>query len=225
VDQIFLSSSEQLQLSELLTALAVGTGLAMVLWWHFRAFASTLSNRRGFASVLPLILLTTTLIISIIKVSLVLSLGMVGALSIVRFRTPIKEPEELAYLFLAIGVGVGLGANEALGTSVALAFILLVGTLFKFGRNGLSHRSLYLSLDWAEPDEGPAMIERVETVLREQKVRAELRRADLRDERSEATWLVDVEFRQKASELIAALREALPEVGVTFVDPARLPSD
>ncbi len=48
---------------------------------------------------------------------LMLGLGLVGALSIIRFRTPIKEPEELAYLFLAIAVGIGLGA--ALGGRLA----------------------------------------------------------------------------------------------------------
>ena len=46
------------------------------------------------------------------KIFLALSLGLVGALSIVRFRTPIKEPEELAYIFLAIAIGLALGADQ-----------------------------------------------------------------------------------------------------------------
>ena len=50
--------------------------------------------------------MTTMLIISIVKSSLALSLGLVGALSIIRFRAAIKEPEELAYLFLAIGISI-----------------------------------------------------------------------------------------------------------------------
>ena len=49
--------------------------------------------------------ITTFLVISVVKSSLALSLGLVGALSVIRFRTPIKEPEELSYLFLAIGIG------------------------------------------------------------------------------------------------------------------------
>ena len=52
---------------------------------------------------------------------LALSLGLVGALSIVRFRTAIKEPEELAFLFFAIGLGIGLGDNQRLITLLALA--------------------------------------------------------------------------------------------------------
>ena len=54
------------------------------------------------------------LIISIVKSSLALSLGLVGALSIVRFRAAIKEPEELVYLFFVISIGLSNGANQFL---------------------------------------------------------------------------------------------------------------
>ena len=60
-----------------------------------------------------------------------LSLGLVGALSIVRFRTPIKEPEELAYLFICIAAGLGLGANQTVPTVVAIFIILIVMILMK----------------------------------------------------------------------------------------------
>ena len=66
--------------------------------------------------------MTTMFIITIIKSSLVLSLGLIGALSIIRFRTAIKEPEELTYLFLAIAIGLGLGANQR--TIILIAFLL-----------------------------------------------------------------------------------------------------
>jgi len=83
-----------------------------------------LSNRRVFARNFVVLIVTTTLIISIVRTSVALSLGLVGALSIVRFRAAIKEPEELAFLFLAISVGLGLGAGAALITVVALIIIL-----------------------------------------------------------------------------------------------------
>ena len=52
------------------------------------------------------------IIITIVKSSIALSLGLVGALSIVRFRAAIKEPEELTFLFICIAIGVGLGAGQ-----------------------------------------------------------------------------------------------------------------
>lgn len=70
------------------------------------------------------------LIISIIKSSIALSLGLVGALSIVRFRTPIKEPEELLYLFVAIAVGLGLGAGQI--TATVLGFCVVCMSIFPF---------------------------------------------------------------------------------------------
>ena len=104
--ELGLSGAAPLALMPLLSNLAVGAVMALLLRWHFREFGSTLSNREEFGQVFPCILLTTFLIISIVKSSLALSLGLVGALSIVRFRTPIKEPEELDYLFIAIAIGL-----------------------------------------------------------------------------------------------------------------------
>ena len=72
------------------------------------------------------------MVITVVKSSLALSLGLVGALSIVRFRTPIKEPEELGYLFLTIAVGLGFGAGFSLITTIItfaiLIYLFMVGT-------------------------------------------------------------------------------------------------
>ena len=71
--------------------------------------------------------LITFLVILIVKSSLALSLGLVGALSIVRFRTPIKEPEELIYLFLAIALGLGYGAGQIIPTtSIAIIIFFII---------------------------------------------------------------------------------------------------
>ena len=86
----------------------------------------SLSNRWRLAAIFPMMALITMLIISIIKASLTLSLGLVGALSIVRFRSAIKDPEELVYIFLAITLGLGFGAGQVGLTSVFFGLILLV---------------------------------------------------------------------------------------------------
>ena len=70
-----------------------------------------LSNRKIFSKNFFIITTTTMLIITVVKSSLALSLGLVGALSIIRFRAAIKEPEELGYLFLTISIGLGCGAD------------------------------------------------------------------------------------------------------------------
>ena len=71
------------------------------------------------------------LVITVVKSSLALSLGLVGALSIVRFRTPIKEPEDLVYIFISIGIGIGIGICLILGVGAWAATI--IGSTIIFG--------------------------------------------------------------------------------------------
>ena len=100
--------------------------LAISLSWIYARYANSLSNRKQFGKNFLLITMTTMLIISVVKSSLALSLGLVGALSIVRFRTAIKEPEELAYLFLSIAIGLGLGADQTAITIIAFIMISII---------------------------------------------------------------------------------------------------
>ena len=108
----------------------IGVGLLIAVIWALVISKSTrlVVDTRQYLPVFLLLIPSMILIITIIKSSIALSLGLVGALSIVRFRTPIKEPEELLYLFVAIAVGLGLGANQLVATltgftAVCLAFI------------------------------------------------------------------------------------------------------
>jgi len=102
--------------------------LSWVLAQYYKRHGQSVSNRGQFANNFMLLALSTMLIIYIVKSSIALSLGLVGALSIVRFRAAIKEPEELTFLFLVIGIGLGMGANQALITTVA--FILILALLY-----------------------------------------------------------------------------------------------
>ncbi len=105
----------------------MGIGLLMALIWKDVISRTTrlVVDTRQYLTVFILLIPSMILIITIIKSSIALSLGLVGALSIVRFRTPIKEPEELLYLFVAIAVGLGLGANQILATIIGFTAICL----------------------------------------------------------------------------------------------------
>jgi len=84
---------------------------------------------------LVIITLLTTMVMMIIRSSVALSLGMVGALSIVRFRTAVKQPKDIAYMFWAITTGLAVGAGAYLLAIVGGVFITIV--LFIF--NGKRH--------------------------------------------------------------------------------------
>ena len=108
--------------------------LVSLISWFYKKFSQSLGGKTHVGSILPLIGLTVFLVITVVKSSLALSLGLVGALSIVRFRTPIKEPEELGYLFLTIAVGLGFGAGFEI-TTIIITLSILVYFYFSSERN------------------------------------------------------------------------------------------
>lgn len=194
IDQLNLNlfSGDPLSLTALLVNLLVGFLMGGLIYWHFRRFGSTLSNRNEFGKVLPFILVTTILIISIVKSSLALSLGLVGALSIVRFRTPIKEPEELAYLFLAIAIGLGLGADQTVATIVVALLILVFIAAVRWKLWSNEPRGLYLSVDWSETNVSNVSIDAVNDVISHYATSSDLRRVDHREGDSEVTYFLQL---------------------------------
>ena len=224
--ELMLDWGGELSLNLLLMNLGIGIVLSIILRWHFRKFGSTLSNRDEFAQVFPLVLLTTILIISVVKSSLALSLGLVGALSIVRFRTPIKEPEELAYLFITIAAGLGLGADQTVPTVVSVLVILGAMLLLKWTRKDSSARNLYLNIDCQfEGDfRSGNCIEMLNKVIGEHVVSSDLRRFDIRQEGLEAVYLLDIEGPERLNTLIDSLHKSFPSIGTSFLDQNQLPS-
>lgn len=215
-----------LEIQGLLINLSIGAALAYVIVFHFIKFGSALANREDLARVFPLLLLTTVLIISIVKSSLALSLGLVGALSIVRFRTPIKEPEELTYLFITIGAGLGLGASQTKATVVATLAILGFVSLFRWKDRKKQNKNLFLSVDWINLTENSSKqsLNLLNTALGKHTTACDLRRFDTREDHVEATYLLELSESVKLEDLIDELNRELPSAGITFLDQNKLPA-
>jgi len=112
--------------------------LLVSLWVLFIYKLSYQSNvyNKSFAMSLPVSALVTTMVIMAVSSNVILSLGMVGALSIVRFRTAIKNPLDTIFMFWAIGIGITVGANTSvlaiIGSVVIGLSILFVQSLELF---------------------------------------------------------------------------------------------
>jgi len=210
-------------LTELMLNLVIGLVLAVILRWHFLRFGSTLSNRDELGGVLPFVMLTTILIITVVKSSLALSLGLVGALSIVRFRTPIKEPEELAYLFIAIAMGLGLGADQVVATVSAGAFIMIAMSLIKRAGTKTVGKNLYLSVSLDFSAAAKSQVDVLNEVISRHVSSSDLRRFDERGNVLEATYLLDVSDTESLTRLSDDLRVTFPDVGITFLDQSGMP--
>ena len=152
-------SLPDISLNSLLLNFLLGIVLSIAVCWHYTARVVNKVLRRDLGLVLPIICLTTILVISVVKSSLALSLGLVGALSIVRFRTPIKEPEELAYIFLAIAIGLALGADQREVALISVPIVLLVisATSFFIKRKTNENSNLLLNLQIEDPDEDKSL--------------------------------------------------------------------
>jgi hypothetical protein len=89
-------------------------------------FGEDIGDKHKLVNVIIFVSISVALIIGLIKGSLALSLGLVGALSIVRFRTPLKDPLQLTFLFIAIAIGIGAGAGYFVFTAGSTLIILLL---------------------------------------------------------------------------------------------------
>ena len=124
--KFFSNEAIQIDLTTFLISLLTVAFLCFLIQIFYIRFSSTLSNRFNFSKTFIILGVTTCIVIMIVKNSLALSLGLVGALSIVRFRAAIKEPEELVYLFLIIAAGLGCGAGQLQITIVGIIFSLII---------------------------------------------------------------------------------------------------
>lgn len=95
----FLESVTGFSLSEVLLAMSFAVIVGLFIFWVYKKTFTGILYSSGFALTLIGLTLVTTLVIIAVTSNVVLSLGMVGALSIVRFRTAIKEPMEIVFLF------------------------------------------------------------------------------------------------------------------------------
>jgi uncharacterized membrane protein YhiD involved in acid resistance len=203
-------------LPKLILSLGIAAVLGLILSKVYIHCGDSMSNRRIFARNFLILVVTTTLIISIVRSSLALSLGLVGALSIVRFRAAIKEPEELAFLFLAISIGLGLGAGQALVTVVALTLILGLIVLRSLFRQKATPPNLYLTV--TSPGAAKLGPEKILQALAGVGATASLKRLDHSPELIEAAFLVDFKQVAHLEQFTNQLRELSPDVRVSCLD-------
>ena len=112
-------------------SLVVAAACSSVIKILYVRYGKSLNNRRNFSNIFPMLAITTALVITVVQFSIALSLGLVGALSIVRFRAAIKEPEELVFLFLVIAIGLGAGANQYESTVILTLFVFIFVIIMK----------------------------------------------------------------------------------------------
>lgn len=214
IDSYFNTGNFQFDLNTFLIDLSLVFVLSFILGLVYLRFGTTVTSRKSFVALFPILALTTMLIISVIRSSLALSLGLVGALSIVRFRSAIKEPEELAYLFLTISLGLGFGASQRYITIVAFLFILVViiarGV---FTRKSISN-NLFVTLSAKED----LNLEEILGIIKPLTSGLSLKRVDHGDKYSELVFFASFKNASSVQKLTDILRDKYRSVSVSLIE-------
>jgi hypothetical protein len=210
------SQANPLELTTFIVNLSLSVVLSFILSRVYVHWGSSLSNRRRFAANFILITVTTTFIILVVRSSVALSLGLVGALSIVRFRAAIKEPEELAYLFFAISIGIGLGDNQRLITVLALAAAILVLGVMRLFRGRQADFNLHVTV--ASQGSPKVELESIMDALSPHCSQIRLMRFDDAGSALESSFLVEFRNMDKLKAAKSALRALSDSLEITFLD-------
>ncbi|WP_173336850.1 DUF4956 domain-containing protein [uncultured Ruminococcus sp.] len=134
----FIDNVTSVSILDMAIALVLAFGLGMFIFLVYKKTYSGVMYSASFGTTLVALTMITTVVILAVTSNVVLSLGMVGALSIVRFRTAIKEPLDIAFLFWSIAVGIVLAAGMiplAVFGSIMIGIILLVFVNRKSSKN------------------------------------------------------------------------------------------
>ena len=214
--RFLITESSHISIREFLINAIIVLILSFALEWTYSRCAKSLSGRKVFAANFFLIAFTTMLIISIVKSSLALSLGLVGALSIVRFRSAIKEPEELAYLFFTIGIGLGFGANQRVVTIVGALILLAVIWARYLTSKKTRKQNLYLTVSGS--GQSKPHLENIDGLVQEIFKASKLVRFDETSDLIEAGFWIEINKANDLQQFKNKLGEISPDIRVSFVD-------
>jgi len=195
-----LSELESLDLSVTDIVLNLLITLLISLWVLFvykKSYQTTVYNK-SFSMTLPISALVTTMVIMAVSANVILSLGMVGALSIVRFRTAIKNPLDTIFMFWAIGIGITVGANSSI---LAVIGSLVIGLAIFFVQSLEIFTTPYiLIVSMQNTSTEPKIEEALKTIY----PRFEIRNKSLKKDSIEITY--EIRGKKGLSEKINPLR-------------------
>lgn len=218
IDQLNFAFPEEFSVLNYVINIVITTILLYILSYVYEKQGTSISNRKQLSRVLILVGVTTFIIISIVKSSLALSLGLVGALSIVRFRTAIKEPEELGFFFIAISIGLGLGANQLAPTIIGFLIIILIVLFLK--RGGLSStfsQNVLISLKSKEEDRD-SITSRISEVIEKNALQLELKRMSISKDTVNLNFLVSIASFEALQNIAVQLTEIDKDIDLSFID-------
>jgi hypothetical protein len=206
-NQILLSGPD---LTDALITLTLAAVIGLLISQLYKHTHRGLNYEHTFMATLVLMAPIVSVVMLYIRGDLVLSLGLIGSLSIVRFRTPIKDTRDMVFLFWVIAVGLGAGTYNWGVVVVSSLFIVLVVAALYFVRYGHSRNTDFVLVLSGRP---PAQGEPAHDVIQRHTVDARQRSYELQDNRWELVYELRLtDFSSQAADQLVEELKALPGV-------------
>ena len=202
-----LKSFSQYNVPKMALALLVALIVGIVIYYVYRRFYTGVVYSRSFAVTLVGMCVLTCMVTLSISTNIVISLGMVGALSIVRFRTAVKDPMDLLYLFWAITTGITAGAG--MYVLAVLAAVIMIVMIYLFYHRQQSGKIYIVVIHYTGDDAGDEIIRNFG------KIRYFIKSKTMRKEKTEMA--VEVFCRQNQMDFTEKIRKIENVDDVTLI--------
>lgn len=194
-----MENNVSIPITQIIIGMMMTVLLSLFVYWVYKKTYSGVMYSKSFNMTIILVSLITSMVMMIIGSNLALSLGMVGALSIIRFRTAVKDSKDIGFLFWAIGIGLACGTGIYVVGIICSAVIAIV--LFLLDR-GIYDNSCYLIIVKGENID----FNKVEEIISKGVKRYKLRMKNSTPDNVEATYEIRL-IRNKEPEILDALKE------------------
>jgi len=220
--RILRDSAVEFDLPFLISVVLIGIGLSWYLRWFYIKYGKSNTDRKVIADSFPLLVISIIMIIYLIKSSIALSLGLVGALSIVRFRAAIKEPEELIYILFVIAIGLGLGAKQV--TPVLIIFFVTITFLFlrnKFSNNLAIDKKVIINLRINKENDFKDILKKWNVIISNNGSDVDLYRIEQNENGINVTYTVKIKSFEDLNIIRNNLVKLIPNSNISIIDNTR----
>jgi hypothetical protein len=213
-----LLSISQASLANLFLNLALGLAMSLVLSWYYVRFGRSLANRTLLAATLPVLTLVTLMLIADSRAATGLKLGVLSALAIVRFRTAIRDPEEILFLLIAIVIGLGLSIGQQIPVLAGFVVIMAILLARNFHKQaGRYSHNLYLSIDLENEQAEDRILEEVNRTLHRDLSKLNLQRKEKQGSALRMTYNLAIGDQKTLMAVMDNLKLTFPDGSISLV--------
>ena len=204
-----IENNAGISVTQILISMCITVLLSMFIYWVYKKTYSGVMYSKNFNITIMLISTVTSMVMMIIGSNLALSLGMVGALSIIRFRSAIKDPKDIGFLFWGIGIGLSTGTGVYIIGILGSVFIAFL--LFIFDR-GIYNDNCYLLIVKGND----INFNKIESIIKEHTSKFNLKMKNSTDIFTEATYEIKLK-RNEDNEILKELKTIENIININIV--------